>query len=343
MSRIKQIKTSSDNNISVFNLISLLVPEKKDKYTETLLRITKKTPQIESYVAEIKERLIRDYEVNPADMIGFTLWEVLFFDKMLQMFDYSDLKSFRKFCELNERGLIKQNDLSRYNDFTQIMNSLNIAEIQVDYKELEKQVKVVYEDDEWLLVRPLTFLSSKKYGSNTKWCTTTEHNPDYFIKYSTKGVLIYCINKKTGYKVASFYSLQPNDPEFSFWNQKDDRVDSLDTDLTHELRKIILDESKSKDSKTNRFLLSDEERIKEDVFLNRGMHKYPTEPVVEERPNYMRRALERAVTEMGEDIVESESLNPPPSEISLFNPHLQTYGTNVGTTISSPYDTNVTT
>jgi hypothetical protein len=55
--------------------------------------------------------------------------------------------------------------------------------------------------------------------------------------------------------------------------------------------------------------------------------------VLDERPNYMRRALERAVTEMGEDVVESESLNPPPSEISLFNPHLRNYGTNVATSL----------
>lgn len=321
MSRIKQIKNSSVNNISLFDLISVLVPNKKDKYTETLLRIMKKTHGIDTYLVEIKERLVSELDVNPVDLIGLNMMELIILHRMLDMFNYSDLKSFRKFCDFNERGLIKQNDLGLYNNFDEILESLSIAEAAVDFKGLEKQIKILFEDDEWIMVRPLTFLSSKKYGSNTKWCTTTENNPQYFLKYSTKGVLIYSINKKTGYKVASFYSLHKDEPEFSFWNQKDERIDSLDTELTFELTKIILNESKDKHAKTNRFLLPDDERIKEDEFLKRtsdSIDKWtpvalPIHDVVQvERPNYMRRALERAVTEMGEDVVESESLNPPP-------------------------------
>ena len=84
-----------------------------------------------------------------------------------------------------------------------MLNQLSLADIKSELKGLENETIKVYEDDVWLLVRPLSYLSSKKYGSNTKWCTTTESNSEYFIKYSSKGVLIYCINKKTGYKVAS--------------------------------------------------------------------------------------------------------------------------------------------
>ena len=105
------------------------------------------------------------------------------------------------------------------------MNQLSLAELKFNAKQMESQIIKLMDTDEWLVLRPLTYLASKKYGSNTKWCTTSEGNPDYFIKYSSKGVLIYCLNKKTGYKVASFYSLDKNDPEFSFWNQKDDRID----------------------------------------------------------------------------------------------------------------------
>jgi hypothetical protein len=124
------------------------------------------------------------------------------------------------------------------------MSSLSLAEMVLDAKLLEKQTKIVYEDDEWLLVRPLTYQSSKKYGANTKWCTTQSDNSEYFLKYSSKGVLIYCINKKTGYKVASFNSLDKNDPEFSFWNQKDSRIDSLQTELTDELIAHLSDADK---------------------------------------------------------------------------------------------------
>ncbi len=314
MSRIKQIKLSTENNINLFKLFSLLVPERKDKYTETLLRIVKNTPNIETHLKEVKETLKREFSIDTKDMNELERLEVLFFYRLLDSFNFSDLRSFRKFCELNERGLIKQNDLSRYSTFDEIINSLSVAEMVSDHKELEKQVKILFDTEEWLLVRPLTYLSSKKYGSNTKWCTTTENNPEYFLKYTTKGVLIYCINKLTGYKVASFYSLDKNDPEFSFWNQKDNRIDSLDTELTDELRKIILEESKGKGSRTNRFLLSDEERIKEDEYFKRiGMMSLkvdePVEPIELGRENYIRRAVERAAEELERPVEQLVSEN----------------------------------
>lgn len=314
MSRMKQIKLSTENNINLFKLFSLLVPERKDKYTETLLRIVKNTPNIETYLTEVKETLKREFSIDTKSINELERLEVMFFYRLLDSFNFSDLRSFRKFCELNERGLIKQNDLSRYSSFDEIINSLSVAEMVSDHKELEKQVKILFDTEEWLLVRPLTYLSSKKYGSNTKWCTTTENNPEYFLKYTTNGVLIYCINKLTGYKVASFYSLDKNDPEFSFWNQKDNRVDSLDTELTDELRKIILEESKGKGSRTNRFLLSDEERIKEDEYFKRtGMmslkESQPIEPVEIGRENYIRRAVERAAEELERPVEEQVSEN----------------------------------
>jgi hypothetical protein len=139
--------------------------------------------------------------------------------------------------------------------------------MRVDMKEMETQIIKIHEDDEWLLLRPLTYASSKKYGSNTKWCTTQETNPEYFTKYSSKGVLIYCINKVNGYKVASFYSLDKNDPEFSYWNQKDTRIDSTDSELTLELIGFIRDYVKDPKVKTNRYMLGDDMRSKEDVLL----------------------------------------------------------------------------
>jgi len=169
------------------------------------------------------------------------------------------------------------------------MNQLSLAELKFNAKQMESQIIKLMDTDEWLVLRPLTYLASKKYGSNTKWCTTSEGNPDYFIKYSSKGVLIYCLNKKTGYKVASFYSLDKNDPEFSFWNQKDSRIDSLDAEIPDEVRLLIQKESKNEKAKTNRFLLSDDERKIEDS-MNRGFRdvetlmEQPMEPVAMEEP-----------------------------------------------------------
>jgi hypothetical protein len=310
MSRTKDLKTNPEFNVNLFELFSLFSIDKKTKYTETLLRIMKKTPNLDGHCREIKDYLHKEYKIKQEELSTIPDLQLVFFYRVIDsMFNSEDIKTFQKFCEFNERGIIKQNDVSTYQSFDEINNAVSVAEITAQSKDLEKQVKLVYEDDEWLFIRPLTFNASKKYGSNTKWCTTTESNPEYFVKYSSRGVLIYCLNKKTGYKVASFRSLDKNDPEFSWWNQKDNRIDSLQSELPDELLKVIRVESLEK-PKTNRFLLSDDERIKEDKFLSKyGSFKSMEpidmpEPIREERIGRVRRVLER----MEEDVNEQELL-----------------------------------
>ena len=269
MSKIKELKTNTSNVLNFIEVLELFSPSKKSKYTETLLRLMNRTKNIDSHIEETKEHLIQTFDfITKEDLEKFGPIQILLAYRFLDgFFNYEDLKNFRRFCEYNERGLITQNDLSTYKSFDDLMSQLNLAEMKVDAKQLEGEIVKIYEDDEWLLLRPLTYSASKKYGSNTKWCTTQESNSEYFIKYSSKGVLIYCINKLTGYKVASFCSLDKNDPEFSFWNQKDTRIDSLQSELTEELLKTIREVCLDPKAKTNRYLLSDEQRIKEEKLL----------------------------------------------------------------------------
>ena len=46
-------------------------------------------------------------------------------------------------------------------------------------KELEGQIIKEYEDEKWVALRPLTFSSSAKYGSSTRWCTTYQKEKNY--------------------------------------------------------------------------------------------------------------------------------------------------------------------
>jgi hypothetical protein len=323
MSKARELRTNQENNLNFYELFEKFVPEKKSKYVDTLLRLMKKTKNIDDHVDEIKEKLSTEFNISKEEWEGFGKLQIVFFYRLIDtMFNVSDLQTFQKFCEFNERNLIKQNDLSKYNSFEDITNSVSVAEMISQGKDLEKQVKVVLDTEEWLLVRPLTFQSSRKYGSNTKWCTTQENNPDYFMKYSNKGVLIYCINKKTGYKVASFYSLDKGDPEFSFWNQKDTRVDSLDTDLTDDLRLVIYNESKAKGAKTNRFLLSDEERRKEEKNLKIGYSYKSSSGTIEElgenRAERIRNRIERVQEEETEMPMIEQQMEEERVEESLY-------------------------
>lgn len=273
MSKIKELKNNTQNTLNIVDVLELFSPEKKSKYTDTLLRLMRNTRTLDEHIMEIKTTLISKFDfIRIEDLNNFSDIQLMLTYRFLDsFFNFDDLVSFKKFCDYNERGLISQNDLSGYKTFDDILNQLSMAELKASTKQMESQIVKLMDTDEWLIIRPLTYLASKKYGSNTKWCTTSEGNPDYFIKYSNRGVLIYCINKITGYKVASFYSLDKQDPEFSFWNQKDSRVDSLDTELTDEIRLLIQSVSKDKKAKTNRFLLSDEQRTTEDKILKSRM------------------------------------------------------------------------
>jgi hypothetical protein len=330
MSRLRDLKSNVENNVNLFDLFSLFSPDEKSKYTETLIRLMKKTKNFNEHVEEIKEHFVDQFNFNREKLDTIPKLQIVFFYRLIDsMFNVADLQSFQKFCEYNERGIIKQNDVSKYNSFDDILKELSMAEMIAETKNLEKQVKVVLDNDEWLLVRPLTFISSKKYGSNTKWCTTQENNPEYYVKFASKGVLIYCINKKTGYKVASFYSLDKNDPEFSFWDQKDKRIDSLDAEITDDIRLIIREESKSKGAKTNRFLLSDDERNKEDKILKKqglnttydfNYHSQPVETISETRTRRIGRALERTeedITEPSDEVERGSWEGPVSQSLSL--------------------------
>jgi len=97
----------------------------------------------------------------------------------------------------------------------------------------------VYEDDVWLIVRPLTFESSAKYGAGTKWCTTSMNDKQYFTRYWSKGTLAYIINKQTGLKYAMFHALRNWDTELSFWDAVDNRIDFLSMDIDDKLTPVI--------------------------------------------------------------------------------------------------------
>ena len=266
MSRIKELKQNPDNNINMVDVFQIFCPEGKSKYIEFLIRLSKNTKHLDMYVNEVRENLKREFGITDDHFKGMTPFQIFSSYRFLeQSFNFSDLKTFQKFCDYNERGLIRDNDLSNFKTFDDVMTATSLAEIKAFEKDLEKQIHTLFTSDEWIVLRPLTFHSSKKYGSSTKWCTSSENNPDYFLRYSKRGILIYVINKLTGLKVGCFKSLD-SDPEFSFWNQIDSRIDSLESGLPDFILGVIKNEV-SENPVTNNSLLTEEDRIKEDVLL----------------------------------------------------------------------------
>ena len=125
MSRARDLRNSPENNLNLFDLFSMFSIDGKTKYTEMLLRLMKSTPNIGEHAKEIKTHLTNELNIEKSDLDSIPdIQLILFFKIVDNLFNLSDLKSFQKFCEYNERGLIKENDVSKYSDFEQIINAV---------------------------------------------------------------------------------------------------------------------------------------------------------------------------------------------------------------------------
>jgi hypothetical protein len=177
----------------------------------------------------------------------------------------SKIKSFTKFASYNERKLIENNDVTTYSTWDEIEQAVALADVKALDKKLEKEIKKVYEDDTWLSLRPLSLEASMKYGANTKWCTTTESG-QYYARYSARGILIYNINKKTGYKVACFKNLDGAfDNEFSWWDVTDKKIEVLDSEAPSAVLEAIRNEIKNT-SVPNQLLMTKAESEKLELY-----------------------------------------------------------------------------
>jgi hypothetical protein len=70
----------------------------------------------------------------------------------------------------------------------------------------EEHVEVLIENDDYILLRPLTLKGSMKYGAGTRWCTTSP-NGRHFSDYTKRGFLYYLVSKKErnkGYNKIAF-------------------------------------------------------------------------------------------------------------------------------------------
>jgi hypothetical protein len=264
MSRIHELKLNNPSfTIDIIGIINELFS--KSKYAELSVNLIKTRKNSFQHGEGQKEDLITElsteFELDEKMLSTKSVDELETIRKIItEQFGFNNFLIMKKFEKLNERNLIINNDLTRFKIFEDIELELSLAEFKLLGKELEKQTIKLLENEEWLVIKPMSFLASKKYGANTKWCTTQEHNPEYYLRYSKRGILIYCINKKTGDKVAAFKNTDKYaDKETSFWDITDNRVDSMECNLPQEVMDIIKDEFKNT-TKSNWELLSDEER-----------------------------------------------------------------------------------
>lgn len=279
MSKIKTLKSQySELSLSLLDTIKRIDPSgDKRTYCDLILKLIKNNfnekfneHRISDYIRDINEV----YEMNESELLNNGKFSFIIHFAFLNEFIGPEIcKLIKKLHEFREKKLIN-NDITKYNSIEEVYADVSIAEIKSMESSLSKMTEMVFEDDEWLIIRPLTYESSKKYGSGTKWCTTSYSNSEYFVKYAN-GILIYIINKKTGLKVASHAELSSGKYfSLSFWNQKDDRVDSMDSGLPQEILtqikiEMICNNISNKTISKNKGVWNEEEYCVKEEYLAR--------------------------------------------------------------------------
>ena len=262
MSRLDELKKQSPElNVTMFDMMNKLDTSKSYKYLPLFCKIfgQKFNPKkfwhkddYSSSMLEIQSILINKGISTDGLNDGEMYYMANYLAEHFSSDTYSTLKEFMNYMD---KGQIDNKDISNYKDLDDVRGAVTLASIKEYSKDLENQIIKEYEDEKWVAVRPLTFSASAKYGSSTRWCTTYQREKQYFEKYWRKGILVYFINKQSGYKFAGFKGLN-GDAEFSFWNAEDSRIDYLDVNADDYLFPIVRKIFKS--DQTNKNLSSDE-------------------------------------------------------------------------------------
>lgn len=254
MSRLTELKKQyPELNISIIDILRRMDPTESYKYLPLLCKIFSekfKHGRSRRELQETLERYQSHLENRGVDFQNLALKELMAISEFGSIFYEENFMVSKEFIQMSEKNLLENKDITSYSGLEDMRQAISLASIKELNKALENEVHKEYEDEKWVCVRPLSFASSQKYGATTKWCTTYVAEKQYFERYWRRGILVYFINKQTGYKFAGFKALD-DEEGISFWSQTDQRVDFLDLEIDDYMFPLCRKIFSSKDTNKN--------------------------------------------------------------------------------------------
>ena len=272
---IKKLKKENEVlNLSIANMLAKFDTSKTKKYSQFLVKMLNK--KIEDWQAEQdsfrpviqSDSIYKDpiEKTVPNDSFDNMLSRIMFCDFI---FSWNKMQRFVEFTELMEKGVISEKDISKYDSWDMLEEQLFEAKNRELFKKSKKEIHKIFEDDNYMIFKPLTYAASCSYGYQTKWCTAMVNDPGYFYNHS-RGILIYLIDKKENKKFAFYkhfpqrYEISDDHEQYAFktYNQEDKQIDTIQTGLPMNILQIILMECDLKSPTTipNYKLFSEDEK-----------------------------------------------------------------------------------
>ena len=262
MTKLKKFKETVPPwmSLSLIDVLEMIDPSKTNKFLPMLTNIVDSsfknrvgnwgddTIEFIHRIETISPHLKGTFDVSDPSLV-YSFWA------LLERIPNNELDSLVDFIEMYEKHQITGVDINQVKTLNEIESVINLINIKNIGKEFSKQTYVDLDTEKWLVIRPLTYDSSLKYGAHTKGCTAAKNNPYQFFRYTEEGVLVYCINKETGYKLA-FHMFREGNKfyDISFWNSIDERIDSLSAEIDFDVYQLIKNIYTSSETKTNKEL-----------------------------------------------------------------------------------------
>jgi hypothetical protein len=208
------------------------------KFMGILLREGRKEDLKKKYAKKFEGGTGLDFILNISDLVDFnhkyTDWVLKNVDPESDNFDddveyiVELVKDFDKYS-----SQFPKKDINQYVSLTELESVINFVRNKNKDKELEKQVNKIYEDNKFLVVKPKSEAASCKYGSNTKWCTTSKGGGHFERYTSGRQALYYIINKANSTnanysKVAIHFDDGGNR---RYWDTKDSPLSQRESDI----------------------------------------------------------------------------------------------------------------
>lgn len=237
MSQITDLRGKEENS---FNFIELL-----ERLSEIDTTDPKNTKYLKMLDRVLKERIKERIDKMSNDSFGENVIENAFIAMLFSNFILpQEMYMLNYFCDKHKKGGISGIDFQTVDIDTIISRATEIRKKELEAQK-ENMFEKIHEDDEWLLLQPLSYEASLKYGASTKWCTASRDTRQHYNDYTKRGILIYCINKTNDDKFGFFFNFEHESPSYnptsamSFWNAEDNFVEIFDTSLPMNIIKSL--------------------------------------------------------------------------------------------------------
>lgn len=166
---------------------------------------------------------------------------------------------------------LQKKDINQYKDFEELKNTVSALGASSKQKEKEAKENAIklYDENNIVLLKPLSLEASCYYGKGTKWCISAEESNNYFRVFTSKGERLYfIINKALDIKNKNYKTAYRIGKGIDVWDStnkeinRDEVAKIIGKDLEKRLYSLMLQDAKSAKTKSGsdiNFSVSDKE------------------------------------------------------------------------------------